>query len=149
MNKNQFEKIYNEVLTKYLIPVLGNGTTFASTLDNLGKKLFKEKFRGVFSSDRIPQLSHGEYAILNLDKSNLPGSHWIAVMAHKNKLIVYDSFGRRNGSIIPSLKEFNKILVDTELDAEQKTHETNCGARVMTALVLFDSYGPNPVIKYL
>ena len=85
--------IYNQVL-KLVEHQLSNKTTYQRDLLKFGKRVFGDKFVGVFASDRIPKLKEGQYAILNLDKSDEPGSHWIAVAMKNNKTHVYDSFGR-------------------------------------------------------
>lgn len=137
------EKEYNLILDS-IVKTLGNEITYNTDLHKNGLELFGNKFKGVYSSDKIPKLSKLQpYAIINLDKSSQPGSHWIAV-AYSNKndgIVVYDSFGRKSKKIIPSIYNvFNKVI-DTDYDAEQQLKEDNCGQRALAWLVIFDKYG--------
>lgn len=49
-------------------------------------------FKGVFSSDNAPILKQAKSSlIINFDKENEPGSHFIAVfLSNKNKLLYFD-----------------------------------------------------------
>ena len=140
---NRVDNINNHILNNIIIPLVGNKTTYQNELDKIGKLLLNNKFSGVYASDNIPKLdSNKKYAILNLDKSNEAGSHWVAVAKHNNNLYIYDSFGRPHTKIIPSLsKSGNGKILNTELDKEQEEIETNCGARCLSWLLLFDNWG--------
>jgi hypothetical protein len=135
--------IYNYILNNIVEPDVGNKTTFQKDLHNYGKKVLGHKFQGVFSSDKIPKLSKQQpYAILNLDGSDEPGSHWVSVAKQGKHVIVYDSFGRKTKKILPSmLKSGNGLILDTQYDSEQNIKETNCGARSLAWLMLFDKWG--------
>ena len=95
-------------------------------------------------SDEIPSTlsQRRPYAIVNLDNSTEPGSHWIAVShVGPRKLLVYDSFGARH--TIPScIMKLYPRSIATDPDAEQGLKETNCGARAM-AWLLMDAIFPN------
>jgi hypothetical protein len=138
---------YNKNLKMIEQNLKSNGTTYNTTLHTMGKELFGVRFKGVFASDMIPQLSDlAPYAILNLDKSYMRGSHWIAIakVEDTNDIIVYDSFGRTHSKIIPSLLEqFNSTyrIIDTDLDAEQNIREENCGQRSLAFLKVLDEHG--------
>lgn len=138
----------NKKILKEVVKLVGNGTTFGSQLKKAGKYLLGSRFAGVFASDQIPNLKGREkYAILNLDKSWQPGSHWIALAKNDNDYIIYDSFGRRSKKIIPAV--FNKTkgyIVDVDLDAEQKMSEDNCGARSLAWLFIYDKFGPGVAV---
>ena len=141
MDEKKALKIYKANL-KIVERKVGVNTTWQSDLDKLGRRMFGSKFVGVFPSDIIPKLSNGCYCILNVDKSNEPGSHWVALVKRGHRLIFYDSFGRSGKKLIPSLlKSHNGRLVDTDSDAEQKILESNCGARCIAWLMLYDEYG--------
>ena len=106
--------------------------------------MFGDLFIGVFPSNRLPKFSSkNKYAIVNLDKHNEPGSHWIALAYDnkKNKIFVYDSFGRPTKEILPSAYEKYDNLKDSDYDAEQKIFETDCGARSFSWLWVFHNYG--------
>lgn len=135
--------LYERLLKRIIIPMIGNDTTYEGELEKVGIKLFGLKFKGVYPSDKIPILNDlKSYAILNLDKSNEAGSHWVAIAHENNKTFLYDSFGRKGTKIIPTLYHSgNGRIINTDLDKEQKEEETNCGARSMSFLLFFDKYG--------
>ena len=137
---------YKEVMS-LLKPKVGNNTTYKNDLYRHGRELFGRKFRGVFARDEIPHMGNGQMCIANLDTSDQPGSHWIAIYGKKGKQYVYDSYGRSTKKILPDRSGAG--YVPTEQDAEQSKSENNCGLRSMTALYLFDSFDPDVVAKYL
>ena len=109
--------------------MVGNKSTTSIQLYKAGKSLFGSKFIGVFPKDRIPPKEG--YMIVNLDTHDMPGSHWIALADDW----VYDSFGR------PTQQILGWKAKDTKYDAEQLPKETNCGARVLAWLMVYDQYG--------
>jgi hypothetical protein len=115
MKEAEAEQIFKQKTNDIKKLMKKKGVTFMSELNTTGKKLFGIKFRGVFSSDKIPVLNElVPYAILNLDRSDQPGSHWIAIAKTRDdNLMCFDSFGRRNTQIIPALKkaEMEKLLI--------------------------------------
>jgi hypothetical protein len=142
------EHIYKLYLTRIVYPLVSDKTTYSSQLLGAGKKLLGVKFKGVFPSDKIPKLNDlAPYCILNLDKSDQSGSHWIAVVKCKypsKDSIVYDSFGRDHKKIIPNLDiSGNGRIINTDRDAEQKVLEDDCGARCLSFLLVYDNYGRN------
>ena len=138
---NRANIIYNEVL-KIIEDLLGNSTTYGDELQNLCLKLFGSKFRGVHASDKIPKMRNKQMAILNLDKSNEPGSHWVAIVKDGDDTIVYDSFGRDSKKIISSVfKSGNGKIIDTDYDAEQTAQELNCGPRSISFLLVHHLWG--------
>ena len=149
MKEAKAEQLYNEILKKQIYPLVGDKSTYMDDLDRVGRKLLGIKFKGVFPSDKIPKLNDLKpYCILNLDKSTESGSHWISLAKlaenkpYENSSLVYDSFGRSNKKIIPSLqKSGNGIILDTDRDAEQEITQEDCGARCLAFLVFFDKYG--------
>jgi hypothetical protein len=143
--EKQAELIYNNYLTNIVYPLIGNKTTYLGELEGAGKKLLRVKFKGVFPSDKIPKLNDlSPYCILNLDKSTESGSHWIALakMPNSNDSLVYDSFGRDYRKIIPNLNLSGNGRIDnTDKDSEQEILETDCGARCLAWLLVFDKQG--------
>ena len=143
--EKQAENFYNQYLTNSVYPLIGNKTTYLGELEGAGKKLLKVKFKGVFPSDKIPKLNDlSPYCILNLDKSTESGSHWIALakMPNSNNSVVYDSFGRDYRKIIPNLDlSGNGRILNTDKDSEQEILETDCGARCLAWLLVFDKQG--------
>jgi hypothetical protein len=134
-------RLYNHAL-KRLEQQLGTGATYGNDLNRVGEEHLGKKFAGVYPADMLPLLSKKKcYAILNLDKSDMPGSHWIGVKyLGKGKVLVYDSFGRKTQRIIPSLTE-RYTPVDADYDAEQENREDNCGPRSLAFLVVDDLFG--------
>lgn len=58
------------------------------------KKLKIPHFRGVFMKNMLPKRPHyRERAIVNLDNSTGPGTHWVAYKKLGNDVIYFDSFG--------------------------------------------------------
>lgn len=139
------EQLYDTILHQIVEPIIGNTTTNGRQLHKLGKRLFGIKWRGVFAVDKIPKLAKGQYAIVNLDEEDLPGSHWISLIGDGDKVLVYDSYGREPKDIIPKFAKKNKLVStdigQTDKDAEQGILETNCGARCIAALILFHQFG--------
>lgn len=136
------EFYYNKFLREIAIPLVGNGVTIGADLAVVGKKLFGDKFAGVFPSNRIPPLKPPAlYTILNLDEHDEPGSHWIALAKDNLVVWVYDSFGRPTQRILPDIgQKFD--FFDVDADAEQLARETNCGARSLAWLMVFECFGP-------
>jgi hypothetical protein len=132
------------IILKQVKGLMGHSnTTFDKELNGAGRKLLGVKFKGVFPSDKIPKLNDlAPYAILNLDKSTEPGSHWIALIKHGDDAIVYDSFGRDSKQIIPGLHfSGNGIILNTDDDAEQGVLQEDCGQRSLALLVFYDKFG--------
>lgn len=77
-------------------------------LEDLCKLIFekkKEKFLGVFPSDVIPKTRKKEFAIIfNLSKHHEPGSHFVAIVKRFDKIIYFDSFGKKCS--VKSIKAF-------------------------------------------
>jgi hypothetical protein len=142
MNEKYAEFLYNKILKKIVYPMVSNKTTYLTELKDAGIKLLGSKFKGVYASDRIPILDNNEYSIINVDKSGMNGSHWLSIAKYNNKIYLYDSFGRDDEKILPSLKKSkNGLVVDTDADVEQKITQLDCGARCLAWLVLFEYFG--------
>jgi hypothetical protein len=142
------DAIYNTLLRK-VEKRMGNETTFSNDLAVVAKSLLGHKFQGIFTADKLPKLTKTQpYAIVNLDSSWEEGSHWIALAKSGKKVIFYDSFGRPSKSILPLLKGGGgTTIVNTEDDAEQEIHETNCGQRSICFILLFDKYGEKMALQ--
>jgi len=146
MAEAKAEKLYRDTLKNVIYPLTGNKSTYMNDLDRVGRKLLGVKFKGVFSSDKIPRLNDLKpYCILNLDKSTQSGSHWVSVakIHGEDKSITYDSFSRPAKKIIPALlNSGNGTIINSDLsDSEQKITQEDCGARSMAWLVVLDKYG--------
>ena len=148
MNEKECMKKYNTIL-KQIEKYTGNSTTYSDNLNAVGKKLLGVKFKEVYPSDKIPKLNDkSPYCIVNVDNSKEAGSHWMSLVKSGNNCILYDSFGRRNTMIIPSLRfSGNGKIIDTDQDKEQKIKEENCGSRSLAFLVFYDKYGEKNALK--
>tara|TARA_R110000772_G_scaffold106125_2_gene207955 strand:+ start:2359 stop:2811 length:453 start_codon:yes stop_codon:yes gene_type:complete len=149
MNERTAEKIYNEILHMVGKKYLPRSTTTLLQLDNVCNELFGTKFMGTFPSDMLPVLDDERpYAIINVDKAGMSGSHWVALVKNKKTVYVYDSFGRPTKNLIPSvLTSGNGKVRDADYDAEQNTNETDCGARCVAFLVFVERYGIKDAMK--
>ena len=149
MTEEEANRLYDCAL-KQAYELVGKDITFLSQLNGGGRKLLGVKFKGVFPSDKIPQLNDlAPYCILNLDTSKETGSHWIALAKMPksrsclSSAMVYDSFGRDYKTLIRALDcSGNGRMLNTDPDVELSVVETDCGARSLAWLLLFDSYGP-------
>ena len=132
------------IALQHIEAVLGDDTTFMQDLEKVGRGLFGRKWGGVWPSDRIPTLTAAKpYAILNVDKSGLPGSHWVAIAKDGPGVFMYDSFARPAKSLIPNLKLSGNGPVRAEVaaDVEQAEAENNCGPRALAWLAVADILG--------
>lgn len=132
-----------------LEPFIGNDTTYSDELDRKCKKLFGKRFLGVYASNELPKLKNKQMYIANLDRSDQPGSHWIAVYKQSGTNYVYDSFGRPSKRIFKSVFSKGGAVQDAEYDAEQSDKEENCGLRSVVFLYMCDEFGPALVARYL
>ena len=86
-NSNFFE-------TKFKYPELYKGKNYP--LSNIFiNDLLKDykNFIGCFSKDQLSIIENNENIIINLQNSNQPGSHWIALKRVNNTIFVFDSIG--------------------------------------------------------
>ncbi len=129
------EKHYNNFIRK-IEKVIGNKSTDSLQLNQLGKKLFGNKFLGCYPIDQIPVMKQGQYCILNQDKTGGPGIHWLGCYKNNNHYNIYDSFGRSSDKLLGL-----KNTIDSKHDAEQKEIEQNCGQRSLSWLLCVQKYG--------
>ena len=139
-------KQFNSIL-KNITLILGDGETSNIMLDDICFKLFEDNFSGTYPSDKIPTLTKKKnMCILNLDSSDVSGSHWIACVLENGVVYVYDSFDRRSSKIIPSLFKKYKVVRNTDCTnvskpIRQKNYQESCGQRCITALLIYKIYG--------
>lgn len=151
MSKKREAELLNNQKLREVERFMGHSnTTYSNSLENAGRFFLGVKFKGVFPSDKIPQLNDlSPYCILNLDRSGEPGSHWIALAKTATGALVYDSFGRDHRRIIPNLRfSGNGRIINTERDKEQSKRQYNCGQRCISFLTVFDEYGDS-VAKWI
>ena len=137
-NDKHAHLIYDTLLKDIVYPMLGQKVTYSNDLHDVGKQLLGKDFVGVFASDLIPKLKNKQCCILNLDRSDQGGSHWISVYKDGKKNLTYDSFGRESSKIIPSLKN----VVDADYDSEQMIEEEDCGSRSIAFLLVCKYWSP-------
>ena len=138
----------NNFLLNMIEQLMGQDATSTTDLKELGGLLLTDGFKGAFAADQIPKLKKNESCIVNLDGSDKPGSHWIALAKDIRRVIIYDSFGRKSSKILNKnvLKEIKKYI-DTEYDAEQDVSESNCGQRCIAWLLLYELYGSKMALQ--
>lgn len=125
------KRLYHAILDIVAIQAEHVGTTSNTELHRLGKNFLGDDFKGVFPSDKIPK-GNGYY-IINLDKSHMPGSHWVGLVIKDGKKWVYDSFARKN------LLPIRATYVNEHPD--QLSLAANCGQRSLAWLILAAKWG--------
>lgn len=78
--------------------------------------------------DNLPiKPRRNEDAIVNLDVSSGPGTHWVAYKKRGNRVSYFDSFGNL-GPPAELIKYFDKnVTITYNYDALQRFDQTNCG----------------------
>ena len=56
--------------------------------------LLKYRYRDSFPPDYVPTLDNVSFAIINTQRSNMQGEHWIMISNSRQKLYFADSLGR-------------------------------------------------------
>lgn len=100
------------------------------TLWNLALSNFhiRKKFGGVFSSDDLPEKKgkHKSF-IINLDKKNQPGSHWISIYFEKDLCMHFCSFGSKpEGDILDFIQRNSRAMHWNKI-RYQSFFTTTCG----------------------
>lgn len=141
--------LLNDNILEIIESIMGDTTTYDSSLDKVASKLLGKAYEGTFPSDHIPSnLEEGQCAIINLDTSNESGSHWVAALRHMGDLCIYDSFGRKASNILPAAATSgNGQVVDADRDREQRNRETNCGQRCISWLCLAKHWSPELAMR--
>ncbi len=85
-------------------------------------------FRGVFMKDALPKrIMENESAIVNLDNSDGPGTHWVCYKKLGDTVYYFDSFGN-----LPPPKELNEYFKNVgqilyNYERFQKKNTVICG----------------------
>ena len=149
MSETEAEKEYNKILKKVIKQIGHDDITNNHELQEYCDK-HVPRFTSVEGYDRMPKLKSGQSCIINLDRSDEGGTHWVAAIRHGRDLICYDSFGRpskgRNG-ILKKLKTGGLKVRDSDYDAEQKELENSCGQRSIAWILFFNKYGVDNALK--
>ena len=98
-------------------------------------------FRGVFMRDELPKVDRQiECAIVNLNRSDEMGSHWVCYVRNQNDRIYFDSFGQITPlelqEYLKTPKEFktNKAVIQRNSDVVQRPNSHVCGHLCLVVL---------------
>jgi hypothetical protein len=144
--EHKLTKIHRRIAEQICREIKNNGITEGSEIQQKGKKMFGNLFKGVFAQDTIPFNNSKSYYIMNVDFHTKRGSHWVAVYYDgKGTYYIYDSYGRYSRDLIPyyinGIKTRHKQYIDADHDAEQKNNEDICGQLSLAWLKMIDLYG--------
>ena len=99
------------------IPV-GKGPTNLQLL-KYARELKVPNFRGVFMRDNLPEVvHHKECGIMNLNKSDESGSHWVCYYKDPDRRIYFYSFGH---------VEAGEEVIQRNMDIVQHSNTHVCG----------------------
>ena len=102
---------------------------------------------GCFSKDQIKLIENNKSIIMNLQDSNQPGSHWIALKRVNNTIFVFDSF--EIGYIpVGIFKVFKNLKIMTNIYRIQDVSSNLCGM-FCVLFILYDIKSENDFIKFL
>ena len=114
-------------------------------INNLLK--YYKNFKGCFSKDQIKLIGDNKSMIINLQDSNQPGYHWIALKRVKNTIFLFDSFGV--GYIpIGIFKVYKNYKIITNIYRIQDFSSNLCGM-FCVLFILYDIKSKNNFIKFL
>jgi hypothetical protein len=111
-----------------------NSIQIASILNR--NRYTKRQFRGVYASDTLISQQTPPYCcVVNSDKQDQPGTHWMAIYVPKHDSVeFFDSFAESPNSRIEHFlsrfpnRKFNRYRLQSEYD-------TSCGSHVIYFLV--------------
>ena len=122
---------------------IGNQTTYASTLEAEGKRLFGSQFAGVFARDTMPTVQSTPTAyVVNIDHSTGSGVHWVAALDSNGQRYYNDPLGHYGKQQRAELERLQPYQF-AEDDAEQLPSQKDCGVRALVALAIGLSCGPH------
>jgi hypothetical protein len=139
-------KAYHNKLKNEIIKEWGKHALSDSEVSEIGKELLGSKFRGVFPQDKVPFTNTSKYMIINVDKSGMPGSHWVAIYQDtKRTFYIYDSFSRTSKKLLKHLYDKAKLkgykVIDVNLHADQFGKSQICGPISVAWLSTVHKYG--------
>jgi hypothetical protein len=91
-SKSPERKLFNHY-KKLLLSELGHADTDAEQLSKIGHREFGKHFGGVLPQDRV-KLKPFTFYIINTDRHDKPGLHWLGVYTGANHAYIYDSYAR-------------------------------------------------------
>jgi hypothetical protein len=109
--------------------------------------LIRLQFSGVFALDKIPLLRQiPNSMVINLDTSDMEGSHWIALYTDNNNRTTYfDSLGRPPPKTISSKYKIHDYL----RKPVQSIFSNSCGQYCILFIYLITHGHPLPIIEQL
>jgi len=113
-------------------------------LDKIMNIFFDKGYIGAMPYDEYPMNKKGEsYAIVNTD--NKKGVHWLACYRDKNKVYVYDSYGRILDRLVPdfcsALKGNGFQIIQSNHNIDQGEKAQDCGLRSVSWLLCCKNLG--------
>ena len=90
---------------------------------------YNPDFLGVYACDDIPEVMHFPCSIIvNTDKRDEPGNHWVALYLLKEECLYFDSFGVSvlEASLLSYLKRYYKKVLFNKI-CIQPIESTLCG----------------------
>ena len=104
-------------------------------LCDYAKKLGLE-MRGVFMRDNLPPRPlENEYSIVNLNKSNENGSHWVCYFKKGDTKTYFDSFGQ---TVLQEIRDYLKSPIFRNTDVIQPFNTPICGHLCLYVLKSLD-----------
>ena len=104
-------------------------------------------FIGCYSKDQIPLIEDNKSIIINLQNSNQPGSHWIALKRVNNTIFVFDSFGV--GYLLMHIfKIYKNFKIMTNIYWIKNISSNLCGMFCVLH-ILYNIKSKNDFIKFL
>lgn len=80
--------------------------------------------------DNLPnKIKMKESGIVNLDSKQNEGTHWVAYIKNKNKVLYFDSYGnlRPPFELVKYFNTNGKMKIYYNYDVKQKNNSYNCG----------------------
>ena len=114
-------------------------------INNLLKEY--KNFISCFFKDQVKLIGDNKSIIINLQNSNEPGSHWIALKRVKNTIFIIDSFGI---GYLPMaiFKVYKNFKLITNIYRIQDISSNLCGM-FCVLFILYDIKSRNDFIKFL
>ena len=106
-----------------------------------------KNFKGCFSKDQIKLIGNNKSIIINLQDSNQPGSHWIALKRVKNIIFLFDSFGVEYIPI-DIFKVYKNYKIIANIYQIQDISSNLCGM-FCVLFILYDIKSKNDSNKFL
>ena len=141
----------NEQFLKYkkqLIRKLGSKGLYNDTIDDNCKRLFKSKWKGCVSHNKMSQ-SNGFQILNTASFKSKNGIHWVGICITPKTIYVYDSFGRDSDLILKSLNKNKKKrkIIESNRDAEQFGDSEICGQLCIAWLLCVKNFGVRKALQ--